>query len=119
MSADPMVCNCYCFGEGSRADVVFDPGTPVDISINDLPVFEAATFLDSVYTERILVPVGRAKDAVTIQVKGEPLRDIVRQVGLTTQEDIDRQKRRAGWSMFFAGFAVGATTLVWAARRRN
>lgn len=121
LSDDPWACSCYCFGNGSGPSlgVKLDPSTLVDVSINDLPYFEAATFLARVYKERILVPAERASDNVSIQSKAEPMRNVVRQVGLTTREAIDGEKRRLGWSMFLAGFAAGAATLALTAGRRD
>jgi hypothetical protein len=91
--------------------LTLDPGTLVDVSIGDLPLYEAATFLNSLSKERIVVPADRMHEAVNINLKSKPLGQVVTQMGLTTHESIEREKRRSAWLVFLGGLAAGVFLL--------
>jgi hypothetical protein len=105
-----MNCSCYCFGEGAGGTgggTKFDPGSPVDVSINDLPIFEAAALLSELCTERVLVPAGKGGEHVSLHVQGKRLGRVLHQLGLTTQESIERGQGRRGILMLLVGLLIG------------
>jgi hypothetical protein len=108
-SDNPFNCACFCFGESSSIkDLRLEPSTTVDVSINDLPLYEVAEFLSRVHTARVVAPAGRLSEQVSLNVQRKSLDDVMDQLGLTTMERIRRQRWRAGLLMFLAGLAVGA-----------
>lgn len=107
-SDNPIACSCFCSGGSPTKDLKLEQATPVDVSIVELPFFEAARFLDQVHTESIVVPVSRMSEHVSLDLKSRPFADVLNQLGLTTSEGIERGKRRIGLLMFVAGFAIGA-----------
>ena len=110
-SNSPMNCSCYCFGEGAGGTgggTKFDPGSPVDVSINDLPIFEAAALLSEPCTERVLFPMGKGSEHVSVHVQGKRLGGVLHQLGLTTQESLERGQRRTGIIMLLVGLLIGA-----------
>ena len=107
-SDNPHICSCYCFGGNHSKDLKLESATIVDVSINELPFFEAAKFLNEVHTESIVVPIDKIGGQVSLSLKSKPLVDVLNQLGLSTGEGIERAKRRRGLLMFLAGFAIGA-----------
>ncbi len=106
-SANPANCSCLCSGGGSSKDLKLDRATPVDVSINELPFFEAAGFLNEVHTENIVAPIRRMNEQVSLNLEGRPFVEVLNQLDLTTTEAIERSKRKIGLLMFFVGFAMG------------
>jgi hypothetical protein len=88
--------------------LALEPATLIDVSINDLPLFEAATFLNKNSIERIIVPADRLSEQVSLSVKRKPFAVVLKQLGLTTMEGIERGNRRKALPIFLAGSAVGA-----------
>ncbi len=107
-SDNPLICSCFCFGGQPSKDLKIEPATSVDVSINELTIFEAARFLNEVHTESIVLPVGKMSEQVSLNVKNIPFVDVLNQLGLTTSEGIERRKRRIGLLMLLVGFAIGA-----------
>ena len=57
----------------------------VDMSMDSLPLFEAASFLDALATEKILVPEGRRNEPVSLDLQHTPFDEVVYQLGLKIQ----------------------------------
>ena len=107
-SDNPELCNCYCFGkETNTRGLTFEATTLVDVSINDLPLSEAATFLSAFRRERVLVPAHRLNERISLDLKTRPFGDVLRDLGLTTQHGGDGGKRKIGVLTFFAGLGIG------------
>jgi hypothetical protein len=104
----PEICSCFCAGGQPSKDLKLEPATPVDVSISELTFFEAAKFLNEVHTERIVVPINKMNEQVSLNLTSKPFVDVLNQLGLTTSEGIERGKRRIGLLMFLAGFTIGA-----------
>jgi hypothetical protein len=83
------------------------PGTLIDVSISELPVFEAAKFLNALHAEHILMPIDRTSEQVSLNLKRRPFSDVLNQLGLTTSESVERGKWRIGFLIFLAGLAAG------------
>lgn len=107
-SENPLACSCFCFGGEPSKDLKLEPATTVDVSIFELPFFEAARFLNEVNSESIVVPIDKMNEQVSLDLKSKPFADVLNHLGLTTSQGIERGKRRIGLKMFVAGFAVGA-----------
>ena len=64
------VCNCYCFGkETNTHSMTFKATTLVDVSINDLPLSEAAAFLSAFRREPVLVPAHRLNERISLDIQ--------------------------------------------------
>lgn len=111
-SDNPHICSCYCFGGNPSKDIKLDPATPVDVSISELALLDAAKLLNKVHTESIAVPVDKIGEQVSLSLKSKPLVDVLNQLGLATREGVERGKRRIGLLMFLAGFAIGALVFI-------
>lgn len=107
-SDEPMNCHCYCFGDETTGGLTLDPGTAVDVSIHDLPLFDAAKFLAAASKVRILVPADAGSAPVDLQVTRTSLKDVLRQLGLETAEGGAGAGRGMALLMFLVGVAVGA-----------
>lgn len=108
-SDNPAACFCKCYdGEPTGNTFTIKPTTLVDVSISELPFFEAAKFLSEFHTESIVVPIDKMSEQVSLNLKSKPFVDVLNQLGLTTSEGIERDKRRIGLLLFLAGFAIGA-----------
>ena len=107
-SDNPFSCSCFCFGETPGKDLSIEPSTIVDVSISDLPLFEVANFFNRVHTGRIIAPAGKLREQVSLNIQRKSFADVLNQLGLTTSERIDRDKRGLGLLTFLAGFAIGA-----------
>jgi hypothetical protein len=107
-SDNPELCNCYCFGkEINTRGLTFQATTLVDVSINDLPLSEAAAFLSAFRREPVLVPAHRLNERISLDLKTRPFGDVLRELGLTTQHSVDRRKRKIGVLTFLAGLGIG------------
>ncbi|MEX0803528.1 MAG: hypothetical protein WD688_09460 [Candidatus Binatia bacterium] len=111
-SDNPFSCACFCFGETPGEtpvnDLRIEPSTIVDVSISDLPLFEVANFFNRVHTGTIIAPADKLREQVSLNIQRQTFVDVLNQLGLTTGERIERDKRRLGLLMFLAGFAIGA-----------
>ena len=107
-SDNPFSCACFCFGETPGKDLSIEPSTIVDVSISDLPLFEVADFFNRVHTGRIIAPAGKLREQVSLKIQRKSFADVLNQLGLTTSERIDRDKRGLALLTFLAGFAIGA-----------
>ncbi|HZQ10840.1 MAG TPA: hypothetical protein VFD70_29960 [Anaerolineae bacterium] len=87
--------------------MALDPGTLVDVSTSDLPLYEVATFFNSLSKERIIVPARRLNEPVTVNLKSQPFGEVLSQVGLKTEEGIERERKRNALLMFLGGLAAG------------
>ncbi|HKY61727.1 MAG TPA: hypothetical protein VJP59_12015 [Gemmatimonadota bacterium] len=85
-----------------------DGSTLVDVSLNELPLIEAARFLNQVQTESILVPTSRMSEQISRTINRKSVGDVLDELGLTTRERIERGKRRMGFLLFLAGFLIAA-----------
>jgi len=106
-SDNPSNCKCYCFGDETTGGLTLTPGTLIDVSISELPVFEAAKFLNALHAEHILMPIDRTSEQVSLNLKRRPFSDVLNQLGLTTSESVERGKWRIGFLIFLAGLAAG------------
>jgi len=107
-SDNPFSCACFCFGETPTKDLRIEPSTIVDVSISDLPLYELAEFFNRVHTRTIIAPADRLKEQVFLNVQRKSFGDVLSQLGLTTRERVDRDRRGLGLLMFIAGVAIGA-----------
>lgn len=107
-SDHPENCSCFCSGGKTGGTLTLDPATLVDVTLNDLPLFEVATFLNSVQTESIIVPARRLNEHVTLSVKRKPFSHVLDELDLTTTESIERDRNNIALLKFIAGAAVGA-----------
>lgn len=111
LSDDPVECTCFCvggMGSNGKSIVVSNGSTLVQVSINDLPFFEAAQFLDAVYKETIVVPLDKTSEQVSLNLKSIRFVEVLNKLGLTTKEAIERRNRWLGLLVFLVGFAIGA-----------
>jgi hypothetical protein len=106
-SDNPSNCICYCFGDATTGGLTLTQGTLVDVSINGLPIFEAATFLNALHTEHILMPLARMSEPISLNLKRRPFSEVLHHLSLTTTESVERGKRRIGFLIFLAGLASG------------
>ena len=108
-SDNPEVCACFCFGgEGpTGGGLNFEPTTRVDVSLLELQLIEAATFLDAVCTTRLLVPADRASERVALDVRRTPLGDVLRDLHLADGSGDDQPGPRGGLLHFAAGLVIG------------
>ena len=114
-SDNPSNCRCYCFGDETTGGLTLTQGTLVDVSISELPAFQAAKFLNAVHSEHILMPIDRTTEQVFLNLKRKPFGEVLNQLSLTTSESVERGKRRIGFLMFLAGLAAGGLIFVfWA-----
>ena len=104
----PENCTCLCVGGDITGGLKFEAATLVDVSTNDLPLFEAATFFNALHRETIVVPVDRMRELVSLNISRKSFGDVVSQLGLTTSESIERGKRKIASLAFLAGFGIGA-----------
>lgn len=119
-SDDPDICNCYCFGqEVNPRGLTFEATTLVDVSINELPLSETASFLSAFQRERILVPADRMNERISSDLKGKPFGDVLKQLGLTTQESVGGGKRKIGLLTFLAGLGIGVLISSLALEKRS
>jgi hypothetical protein len=59
----------------------------VDVSISGLPLIEAAKFLNSVHSERVLVPadiLNKLNKRVHLKIKRKRFADVLKRLGLTS-----------------------------------
>jgi hypothetical protein len=92
LSDSPSECECHCYGDGFAGGLTLAPQALVDVSISGLPLREAARFLDSVHSERVLVPADLLKELgkrVHLKVERKRFADVLKSLGLTT----DGQRR--------------------------
>ena len=99
---------------------MFEATTLVDVSINDLPLSEAAAFLTAFRKERVLVPAHRLNERISFELKTRPFGDVLRELGLTTQHSVDGGNRKIGVLTFLAGLGIGVliSALTSGTRRR-
>ncbi len=107
-SDNPANCTCICSGGDSRGNFNLEASTLVDVSMSELPLFEAAGFLDALCRESIVVPIDRMSEPVSINLKSTPFGDALERLGITTSESVERGKRRIAVPIFLAGLASGA-----------
>lgn len=107
-SDNPDICTCKCFKDGLTNDIKIQPTTPVDVSINDLTLFDAATLLNGVLAETVVGPMDKMAGTVSLNLKRTTIADVLSQLGLTTRESVQRRNRTIAILMFLAGFAVAA-----------
>ena len=109
-SDNPDICNCYCFGkEVNASGFIFEAATPVDVSLNDLPLSEVAVFLSAFRRERLLVPSDRMNERITLDLKRTRFGDALKGLGLVTQESVTGGDRKLGWLAFLAGLVMGVS----------
>jgi hypothetical protein len=119
-SDNPLNCACYCFGgETTGGGVTLTQGTLVDVSISELPVFEATKFLNTLHSEHILMPIDRTSEQVFLNLKRRPFSEVLDKLSLTTSESVERGKRWIGFLMFLAGLAAGGLIFSRALEPRN
>jgi hypothetical protein len=99
---------CICTGGDSRGNFNLEAATLVDVSTNEFPLFETAQLFDALYKERILVPIDRMSEQVSLNIKRKAFGDVLNQLDLTTRESIERDKWMRALLMFLAGLAAGA-----------
>ena len=107
-SDTPANCKCYCPGGDITGDMTLDATTVVNVSTNELPLFEVATFFNALHKETIVVPVDRMREPVSLNVDRKSFGDVLNQLGLTTRESLERGKRKIAWLAFLAGLGTGA-----------
>jgi hypothetical protein len=85
-SDDPLACDCWCFGDapGSDKGLKFKPSELVDIQISGLPLLEVAKILNSVGSERVLVPVDTMNKRVHLKLKRKRFARVLKDLGLAT-----------------------------------
>jgi hypothetical protein len=69
----------------------------VDVSISGLPLIEAAKFLDSVHSERVLVPadiLNKLNKRVHLKLKRKRFADVLQRLGLTSGHRKKKTKRK-------------------------
>ncbi|HZQ09931.1 MAG TPA: hypothetical protein VFD70_25370 [Anaerolineae bacterium] len=106
-SDNPQNCTCFCSGGETKGGLALDPGTLVDVSTSDLPLYEVATFFNTMSQERIIVPAHRINEPVTLDLTRQPFGKVLMQMGLKTEEGIEREQRRNALLMFLGGLAAG------------
>lgn len=107
-SDNPEICSCICTGGDNRiTDFKLAATTLVDVSMDELPLFDAAQFLGALAAERVVIPAGRKNHPLSLAWKRKPFGEVLTQLGLGTEERIEADKRRTGILTFLAGLAVG------------
>jgi hypothetical protein len=104
----PLTVRATVLVEAPGKNLRLEAATTVDVSVLDLPLFEAARFLNEVHTESIVVPIEKMNAQVSLNLKGKPFIDVLNHLGLTTNKRIERGKRRTGLLMLLLGFVIGA-----------
>src|SRR5258708_11008840 len=93
-SDDPLACQCWCFGGRTSTGWTLEPTANVDVSISGLPLFEVAKFLNSVHSERVLVPADILNKRVHLKFKRKPFAAVLKHLGLTTSGHRKKKTRR-------------------------
>jgi len=70
------------------------PSETVDVQISGLPLIEVAKFLNSVHSERVLVPVDIMNKRVRLKLKRKRFAHVLKDLGLTTSRRQRRKTRR-------------------------
>src|SRR5262249_54312534 len=90
----PDQCECHCaFGEGLTLGL----NAYVDVSISGLPLLDAAGFLNSVYSGRVLVPAAmltKLNKRVRLKVKRKRFADVLDRLGLAASRNSKKKKKR-------------------------
>ena len=96
-SDHPEECECRCFGASTGGRLTFAANALVDVSISGLPFHDAAKFLNSVHSGRVLVPadmLNKLNKRVHLKVKRKRLADVLKRLGLTTSDQSSHRKQR-------------------------
>ena len=107
-SDNPEICSCFCANPDPKGGVKFDPGTLVDVSVNELPLFDAANFFNTMSRETIMVPAHRGREQLNLSMKRQPFGEVLKRLDLKTKEQMEREERILAALMLFGGIAVGA-----------
>jgi hypothetical protein len=93
-SNDPDACDCHCYGSRFGGGLTLGPNAWVDVSISGLPLLDVAKFLNSVHSERVLVPadtLNKLNKKVHLKVKRKRFADVLKGLGLATQKKTKRK----------------------------
>ncbi len=84
-SDNPDTCTCICTGGETAAGFTFEAVTLVDVSVDDLPLFELAGLLNAVSARRVMIP-GNARNApVSLKIARCPFETVVASLGLAME----------------------------------
>ena len=93
-SDDPLSCQCWCFGATPGGGLTMKPDETVDVNISGLPLFEVAKFLNSVHSERVLVPADMLNKRVHLKFKRKRFAHVLKRLGLITSGRRRKKARR-------------------------
>jgi hypothetical protein len=97
-SDHPEDCRCFCSGAGiGVGGVTLGLNAWVDVSISGLPFLETAKFLNSVHSERVLVPadiLNKLDKRVHLKIKRKRFGDVLKRLGLTTSARRKKKTKR-------------------------
>jgi hypothetical protein len=82
----PDDCQCHCYGAAIGGGLTLGLNAFVDVSISGLPLLEAAKFLNSVHSGRVLVPadmLSKLNKGVHLKVKRKRFTDVLKRLNLT------------------------------------
>ena len=97
ISDSPDQCECHCYGAAFGGGLTLGLNAYVDASISGLPLLDAARFLDSVHTGRVLVPADvltKLNRRVRLKVKRKRFADVLDRLGLAATRNPKKKTKR-------------------------
>jgi hypothetical protein len=93
----PDQCECHCYGAAFGGGLTLGLNAYVDVTISGLPLLDAARFLNSVHSGRVLVPAAiltKLNKRVRLKVKRQRFADVLDRLGLAAGRNPKKRKKR-------------------------
>jgi hypothetical protein len=93
----PDQCECHCYGSAFGGGLTLGLNAFVDVSISGLPLHDAARFLNSVHSGRVLVPAAmltKLNKRVSLKVKRKRFGDVLGRLGFTASRNPTKRTKR-------------------------
>jgi hypothetical protein len=93
----PDQCECHCYGAAFGEGLTLGLNAYVDVTISGLPLLDAARFLNSVHSGRVLVPAAiltKLNKRVRLKVKRKRFADVLDRLGLAASRNPKKREKR-------------------------
>jgi hypothetical protein len=78
-------CTCECFDIVGGAGGKFNVGSLIAVSVKGLTLGQLAARFDRLLVREVLVPAGRSREKITLQIKRASFASVLKQLGLSTR----------------------------------